>query len=132
MGVEVKQKPEDVDTSITKEDGEIDYKADSQFAQHMKDKSEAVSHFAKTKTMKEQRYAIHNNFVSDIIANILKYREFLPIYQVREQLMSIIREHNIVVIVGETGSGKTTQLTQYLHEEGISKYGRIGCTQPRR
>lgn len=34
--------------------------------------------------------------------------------------------------VGETGSGKTTQLTQYLHEDGYSKYGMIGCTQPRR
>lgn len=35
-------------------------------------------------------------------------------------------------IIGETGSGKTTQLTQYLHEDGYSKYGMIGCTQPRR
>jgi pre-mRNA-splicing factor ATP-dependent RNA helicase DHX38/PRP16 len=34
--------------------------------------------------------------------------------------------------LGETGSGKTTQLTQYLHEDGYSKYGMIGCTQPRR
>lgn len=33
---------------------------------------------------------------------------------------------------GETGSGKTTQLTQYLHEDGYSKMGAIGCTQPRR
>jgi len=46
--------------------------------------------------------------------------------------MSIIREHNVVVIVGETGSGKTTQLTQYLHESGFTRWGRIGCTQPRR
>jgi pre-mRNA-splicing factor ATP-dependent RNA helicase DHX38/PRP16 len=38
----------------------------------------------------------------------------------------------VVVVVGETGSGKTTQLTQYLHEDGYSKYGIIGCTQPRR
>jgi hypothetical protein len=37
-----------------------------------------------------------------------------------------------VIIVGETGSGKTTQLTQYLHEDGYSRYGMIGCTQPRR
>lgn len=36
------------------------------------------------------------------------------------------------MIVGETGSGKTTQLTQFLHEEGYSKRGIIGCTQPRR
>lgn len=44
----------------------------------------------------------------------------------------MIRESQVVVIVGETGSGKTTQLTQYLHEEGYSSWGTIGCTQPRR
>ena len=38
----------------------------------------------------------------------------------------------VVICVGETGSGKTTQLTQFLHEEGYSEYGIIGCTQPRR
>jgi pre-mRNA-splicing factor ATP-dependent RNA helicase DHX38/PRP16 len=37
-----------------------------------------------------------------------------------------------VIIVGETGSGKTTQLTQYLLEDGYGKFGMIGCTQPRR
>jgi len=46
--------------------------------------------------------------------------------------MRVIREHNIVIIVGETGSGKTTQMTQYLHEEGFTNLGLIGCTQPRR
>lgn len=35
-------------------------------------------------------------------------------------------------MVGETGSGKTTQLPQYLHEIGYTKAGKIGCTQPRR
>ena len=44
----------------------------------------------------------------------------------------MIRENSVVIIVGETGSGKTTQLTQYLHEDGYSRYGMIGCTQPRR
>ncbi len=48
------------------------------------------------------------------------------------QLLSVIRDNSVVIIVGETGSGKTTQLTQYLHEDGYSKYGIIGCTQPRR
>lgn len=37
-----------------------------------------------------------------------------------------------MIVVGETGSGKTTQLTQYLHEDGYTDYGMIGCTQPRR
>ena len=34
--------------------------------------------------------------------------------------------------MGETGSGKTTQLAQYLHEDGYTDFGRVGCTQPRR
>ncbi|KAK2085393.1 Pre-mRNA-splicing factor ATP-dependent RNA helicase PRP16 [Saguinus oedipus] len=42
------------------------------------------------------------------------------------------RDNSIVIVVGETGSGKTTQLTQYLHEDGYTDYGMIGCTQPRR
>ena len=37
-----------------------------------------------------------------------------------------------MIVIGETGSGKTTQITQYLYEEGFAKRGKIGCTQPRR
>lgn len=44
----------------------------------------------------------------------------------------ILIEYKLSICLGETGSGKTTQLTQYLHEDGYSKYGMIGCTQPRR
>lgn len=47
--------------------------------------------------------------------------------------MQVIRENNIVILVGETGSGKTTQLAQYLLEEGYCRDNEIvGCTQPRR
>ena len=45
---------------------------------------------------------------------------------------SLCRDNSIVIVVGETGSGKTTQLTQYLHEDGYTSYGMVGCTQPRR
>jgi pre-mRNA-splicing factor ATP-dependent RNA helicase DHX38/PRP16 len=38
----------------------------------------------------------------------------------------------VVVVVGETGSGKTTQLSQFLYEDGFCTNGIIGCTQPRR
>ena len=38
----------------------------------------------------------------------------------------------MIIVVGETGSGKTTQMTQYLHEDGYTELGVIGCTQPRR
>jgi pre-mRNA-splicing factor ATP-dependent RNA helicase DHX38/PRP16 len=79
----------------------------------MQDKTIALSEFAQNKTLKEQR-------------------QFLPAFAVREELLSIIRDNRIVVVVGETGSGKTTQLTQFLQEDGYGKYGLIGCTQPRR
>ena len=46
-------------------------------------------------------------------------------------LLQIIRENPVVIVVGETGSGKTTQMTQYLHEDGYTKLGTIGCTQVR-
>uniref|UniRef100_A0A7M4EN82 RNA helicase n=1 Tax=Crocodylus porosus TaxID=8502 RepID=A0A7M4EN82_CROPO len=48
------------------------------------------------------------------------------------ELFRPFRDNSIVIVVGETGSGKTTQLTQYLHEDGYTDYGMIGCTQPRR
>ena len=63
---------------------------------------------------------------------IKEQREYLPVFAVRQKLLQVIRENSIVVVVGETGSGKTTQLTQYLMEEGYGKRGIIGCTQPRR
>ena len=50
----------------------------------------------------------------------------------RDELLTVIRDNRIVIIVGETGSGKTTQLTQYLYESGYNRNGIIGCTQPRR
>lgn len=53
-------------------------------------------------------------------------------FSVRDELLTVIRENRIVIVVGETGSGKTTQLTQYLHESGYTKSGIVGCTQPRR
>ncbi|MCO5558579.1 hypothetical protein L7F22_012164 [Adiantum nelumboides] len=59
-------------------------------------------------------------------------RKLLSIYHYRDELLQAINDHQGLVIVGETGSGKTTQILQYLHEAGYTKKGRIGCTQPRR
>ncbi|XP_021756954.1 pre-mRNA-splicing factor ATP-dependent RNA helicase DEAH1-like isoform X1 [Chenopodium quinoa] len=59
-------------------------------------------------------------------------RKTLPVYPYREQLLDAVRDHQVLIIVGETGSGKTTQIPQYLHEGGYTKVGMIGCTQPRR
>jgi pre-mRNA-splicing factor ATP-dependent RNA helicase DHX16 len=60
-------------------------------------------------------------------------RKSLPIYQFRDEIIQAVRDHQVLIIVGETGSGKTTQLPQYLHEAGFTNGGmKIGCTQPRR
>ena len=60
-------------------------------------------------------------------------RKSLPIYTFRDDLLKAIGEYQVLIIVGETGSGKTTQIPQYLHEAGYTKDGlKVGCTQPRR
>lgn len=60
-------------------------------------------------------------------------RRSLPIFPFRDDLIQAIRDHQILIIEGETGSGKTTQIPQYLYEAGFTRDGKkIGCTQPRR
>ncbi|KAL4445702.1 hypothetical protein ABPG74_006253 [Tetrahymena malaccensis] len=64
---------------------------------------------------------------------IKEQKESLPIYQYKEQLIKACINNQILIVIGETGSGKTTQMTQYLLEAGFCKSGKkIGCTQPRR
>ncbi|WWC66303.1 uncharacterized protein I206_100204 [Kwoniella pini CBS 10737] len=65
--------------------------------------------------------------------SIQETRASLPIYEYREDLLEAIAEHQVLIVVAETGSGKTTQLPQYLYEAGYCKNGmKVGCTQPRR
>ena len=59
-------------------------------------------------------------------------RRTLPVFSHREDLLRAIADNQVLIMVGETGSGKTTQVPQYLHEIGYTKLGRVGCTQPRR
>ena len=129
MGVQKKDENADDDGSTTHKDaikdeenvdenGEIDYKKSTGFATHIKGRKGGkddgrVSEFSKTKSIRQQK-------------------EYLPVFSVREELLNVIRENSVVIVVGETGSGKTTQLTQYLMEEGYCQYGIVGCTQPRR
>ncbi|CAN0896179.1 Probable pre-mRNA-splicing factor ATP-dependent RNA helicase DEAH4 [Linum grandiflorum] len=56
----------------------------------------------------------------------------LPIVQFEEQIIRTVQDNRVVVVIGETGSGKSTQLSQMLLRHGYSKSGIIGVTQPRR
>ncbi|KAK4954193.1 DEAH-box ATP-dependent RNA helicase prp22 [Elasticomyces elasticus] len=65
--------------------------------------------------------------------SIKDQRESLPAYKMRKQFLDAVRQYQLMIVVGDTGSGKTTQLTQYLAEDGYGGQGlMIGCTQPRR
>jgi len=108
----VKEKQGDKEDDV--EDDEFDHKAGAQYGETLKNqKTVAASEFSKTRTIAEQRKS-------------------LPVYKVRDDFLDLLREHQVVICVGETGSGKTTQITQYLHEAGYTVNGLIGCTQPRR
>ncbi|CUG88013.1 ATP-dependent pre-mRNA splicing factor, putative [Bodo saltans] len=63
---------------------------------------------------------------------INKQRKSLPIYDFKDTFIQHVRTHSTTVLVGETGSGKTTQIPQYLLEAGFGNDGLICCTQPRR
>lgn len=60
------------------------------------------------------------------------YPENLPISKKKEAIINAIKAHQVVVITGETGSGKTTQIPKMCLEAGRGRYGKIACTQPRR
>ncbi|XP_052895056.1 ATP-dependent RNA helicase DHX8 isoform X2 [Anopheles moucheti] len=64
--------------------------------------------------------------------SLVEQRQSLPIYKLRDDLIKAVTDNQILIVIGETGSGKTTQITQYLAESGFIARGKIGCTQPRR
>ena len=62
----------------------------------------------------------------------ISYPMELPVSQAVTEIRGALAEYQVVIVCGDTGSGKTTQLPKLLYEMGYGKRGRIGCTQPRR
>ena len=66
--------------------------------------------------------------------SILQTRLKLPVYKFQSKLLEHVASNQVVVVEGETGSGKTTQIPQFLVEVGYASPGKscVACTQPRR
>lgn len=64
--------------------------------------------------------------------NLLQGRRALPVYQQFEQILDSYHQHQVFVLTGETGSGKSTQIPQLLVYDEFASRLRIACTQPRR
>ncbi|XP_076620145.1 3'-5' RNA helicase YTHDC2 [Colletes latitarsis] len=66
--------------------------------------------------------------------DVLNFRKSLPIFSVREEILNALNANQVVIIGGETGSGKTTQVPQFILEHCQQRHQpcRIICTQPRR
>ncbi|HTJ37688.1 MAG TPA: ATP-dependent RNA helicase HrpA [Dactylosporangium sp.] len=75
----------------------------------------------------EQRVAARRAAVPQV-----SYPEQLPVSQRKDEILAAIRDHQVVIVAGETGSGKTTQLPKICLELGRGVTGQIGHTQPRR
>jgi pre-mRNA-splicing factor ATP-dependent RNA helicase DHX38/PRP16 len=159
MGVKDETKQEDTNESgstAENADGEIDYKKSSGFAAHLKKKPDdgPISDFAKSKSIRQQRDYLPVYSVREELLNVV--RENMIVVIVGETgsgyvhmfmkrcggngLDSVIgglvgwitRQLLFKALTHTFVHRKTTQLTQYLMEEGYCDFGMVGCTQPRR
>nr|CAD7586032.1 unnamed protein product [Timema genevievae] len=64
--------------------------------------------------------------------SVFHQRKLLPVFGVRNKLLAEIYKYSSLIVIGETGSGKTTQIPQFMHEVKLDRDGMIGVTQPRR
>jgi ATP-dependent RNA helicase DHX8/PRP22 len=76
----------------------------------------------------EEVHALRAGFEREV----KRYDKALPIYAHRLNIIEMIEQHQVSIVIGETGSGKSTQLVQYLQEARYAANGLIVCTQPRK
>jgi pre-mRNA-splicing factor ATP-dependent RNA helicase DHX15/PRP43 len=99
---------------ITVENGEEDYEALSK------------------KVKADVNYLNGKNYSQNYF-KLLETRRKLPAYDSKAKLLALVEEYQVLILVGETGSGKTTQIPQFLIEAGYASRSKgIACTQPRR
>ena len=79
--------------------------------------------------MESSQTAVKNRLGS---ALKIQYPDALPVAERKDEILSALKKHQVIVVAGETGSGKTTQLPKICLEAGLGQFGRIAHTQPRR
>ncbi|CAF0892008.1 unnamed protein product [Rotaria sp. Silwood1] len=78
-------------------------------------------------TLEEAHYLLNR-----LKREIGRLKARLPIYARRQQLIDTIKSNRVIILKADTGSGKSSQLIQYLTDAGFADHGQIVCTQPRR
>lgn len=86
------------------------------------------------KKNEELKNSRKNIFLTQNVPNeIVEHTRSLPIYAMKNELINLIKSNQFLIVVGETSSGKSTQIPQYIAEAGVVQDGlMIGITQPRR
>ncbi|KAL2178141.1 P-loop containing nucleoside triphosphate hydrolase protein [Thermothelomyces heterothallicus CBS 202.75] len=114
------------------DDGEYDFLLDEDAITFVRD---AAKHAQPTDGLTQEQRILKEKIDAAEKAQktIQEVRKSLPVYAYRDAFLDAVKEYQVLILVGETGSGKTTQIPQYLHEAGFTKDGmKIACTQPRR
>ncbi|MGC3960675.1 MAG: ATP-dependent RNA helicase HrpA [Verrucomicrobiota bacterium] len=96
--------------------------------QHHPDKHDALLN----RLLEQARASVSRRQQREANVPQLSYAPELPITTRKDEIVAAIRANQVVVIAGETGSGKTTQLPKMCLDAGLGRRAQIGCTQPRR